>query len=267
VLLSAAAFPKRFGQRDRPGGAGGLSRPFHGRLGDRPGRRAGSSAGQPPPDTVVKENEDLRLANLQLTQELVELRRINNIRDNIGPLRDRCTPIAVVGTDSGNREALLLRSGPFSGLRDGMYVLYNQDVIGTLVSGKAGAQVRLITDPQTRVQCGFGTFRNIGGPATQPAAGGATFTRFDLPPRVLVGLGNGKMSCVTIPYADVKRVGLQENDWVILEDESWLPELKGRRVGIVTNVKVSSRMMAEIEVRPERDLLELREVMVLTKEK
>ena len=223
-----------------------------------------------PRETVFTENQALRQENLILSNELVELRRINGERWNLGALRDRCTPLAVVGSDAGERESLLLRSGTLSGLRDGMYVLHDHDIVGTLVTGTASAHVRLVTDRQSKVEAGFGTFRNVGNrPATQPSAAGATsgFTRLDLPPRVLEGNGKGAMISRTIPHSEVVRVGLQRGDWAILEDPAWHPDLKGRRLGVVTDIRVSSRMMAEIEIKPDGDLLQLREVMVLTKER
>src|SRR5918993_420829 len=46
------------------------------------------------------------------------------------------------------RDALQLQASKFSGLRDGMAVIYSGDIVGTLKQvGVAGGQVQLVTDP------------------------------------------------------------------------------------------------------------------------
>jgi hypothetical protein len=237
-----------------------------------------------PADAVYAENQELKVANARMAHELDDLRKIATEWEKVGPLRDRCTAVTVAGGDAalGTRDSLSLKGGAWSGLADGMYVLRDRDVVGRLVTGKVGAQVRLVTDPQTKVRAYFGTFRKpakvakpgatvvVGGPAGAPPADADApeFVRLNLPVKLVEGAGHGKMVCRNLPFADaVDREGLKVGDWAMIEDPDWPKDLQGWRLGVVTAVRKTNRMMAEIEVQPERNLLLLSEVMVLTKEK
>lgn len=242
---------------------------------------------QRPADTVYAENQALKAANVKMAYELDGLRQVVAEWNKVGPLKDRCTAVAVVGNDAslGVRDALSLQSGSMAGLTDGMFVLRDQNVVGRLVTGKLGAQVRLVTDPQTKVYAYFGSFRKPdksaakhktaveigpGGSAVvaEPADEDApVFVRLNLPVKLVEGAGHGTMVCRNIPYADaVDREGLKIGDWAVIEDREW-KDLQGWRLGVVTDIRKTNRMFAEIEIKPESNLLQLREVMVLTKEK
>jgi hypothetical protein len=149
-------------------------------------------------------------------------------------------------------------------------VLNEQNVVGTLVSGRIGTQVRLVTDKQSRIQARFGTFRTVEPettkPGTRPAAPESRFVYYKLDARLVEGQGGGRMICRNLAIADVRREGLKPGDWAVVDDPEW-PQLHDRRIGIVKEIRTSDHMMAEIEIRPERDLLRLREVMVMTKKK
>jgi hypothetical protein len=227
-----------------------------------------------PADDVVRENQELRLANQKLVHDLALAQRLVQERAKIDPeIRDLCTSVAVLGgTDpNGVRDALAVKSTSLSGLADGMFVLHNRDVVGRLITGRAGAQVRLVTDPQFRVKAYFVP----GNPAARPGTRQAGETvrpspgRYDLPTKLIEGAGRGRMVCRNIPFADVDRVKLSVGDWAIVDedDPEWPRELQGRRLGVVTKITKAAKMMAEIEVKPEAEVLALREVLVLTKGK
>jgi cell shape-determining protein MreC len=149
-------------------------------------------------------------------------------------------------------------------------VLYEHNVVGTLVSGRVGAQVRLVTDKQSRIRARFGSFRSIDPEnkpgTTKPSAAETRFVPYKLNEVLVEGQGNGKMVSRNLPLADVRREGLKAGDWVVASDPDW-PELNDRRIGKVQEIRTADHMMAEIEITPERDLMRLREVMVLTKKK
>lgn len=239
----------------------------------RSGAAAGQNVDPRPSEVVYQENEDLRVLNARLTQEVAELRKVRAELDTLGDLRDLCTPVAVLGNDTtAARDSLALRSTGFTGLADGMFAVVRDDVVGVLIAGKAGAHVRLITDPQSRVLARFATFRPAAGPPAegQPAGGppaGGGFTYLGLTPRLVEGAGNGLMVCRNVPFAEVEKSGLKRGDWAVVNDQDWRRELQGRRLGVVADVRKGNRLMAEIVIKPEPDLRGLREVMVLTKEK
>lgn len=216
------------------------------------------------PDQLIAENQELRLANVKLTYDLVELRKINEDRNGTGDVRELCTPVAVLGIPDYTRDTLSLQSSSIAGLQDDMYVLYNRDIVGRLVTGKAGAQVRLVTDPQSRVQAYFTSFKkaSAAGSDAKPAIG-----RLNLPSRVIEGSGRGKMICRLYSYDEVLKSGLAIGDWAVVDDPAWHKKLQGRRLGVVTGIVKAGKMMAEIQIKPESELLNLTEVMVLTKDK
>ena len=62
-------------------------------------------------------------------------------------------------------------------------------------------------------------------------------------------------------------VGLKVGDLVILSEKDWPPYLKGWVLGSITSItpRDDAPLFAQITVKPMRDLLMLREVMVVTK--
>ena len=76
----------------------------------------------------------------QLTVELLELQRINADRQLTGDLRKYCTPVPVVGNDSGRRESLALKAGSMQGIATGQPVLSRKGLVGKIDrAGPAGA--------------------------------------------------------------------------------------------------------------------------------
>src|SRR5690606_20296943 len=121
---------------------------------------SGASPDARPEAEIRLENDYLRTEIVRLTKQLEELLALNADRELLGDLRQYCTPMAVVGTDSGNRETLLLRPLLEMTLRDGLPVICPSGLVGRLdrIGGGAGAQVRLITDPGFRLEAGFRRF-------------------------------------------------------------------------------------------------------------
>src|ERR1043165_2616752 len=73
----------------------------YGRAQDEDDRRAGAD--------VRAENERLRTAMLSLSGQLEELKRINADRNQVGDLRPLCSPVKVIGSDTGTRESLVVQ--------------------------------------------------------------------------------------------------------------------------------------------------------------
>src|SRR5215208_1702649 len=128
------------------------------------GRAGGPGEDDPRPRTqIAMQNQELVQEVLRLKHELEELRRLNTDRERLGSLRPLCTPVPVIGPGLDGRDALQVQASKFSGLRDGMCVLYSGDMVGTLKQvGVAGGQVQLVTDPGCRV---FAYFRSDRAPA------------------------------------------------------------------------------------------------------
>ena len=91
-------------------------------------------------EAIRKENLELKSSVLTLSQQLSELAQRNAEREKLGLVRNLCTPVAVVGADSGTRESLSLRSSTLEGITDGLFVLYPGGVVGQIEqAGVAGA--------------------------------------------------------------------------------------------------------------------------------
>lgn len=232
--------------------------------------RAGPSVpvDQRPADQIVLENVELKQTVAKLQHDLDVFRKRDAEHAKLGDIRDLCRPVTVLGpASSGGRDVLTVRSSSLTGLADKMVVLYEQDIVGVLANvGAGGAQVRLVTDPQSRMLAKFGVFQK----PTSNAAGDGGEMRFvplAIQPMLVEGAGGGKMICRNIPWKDATDAGLVEGAWAILNDAQLPTAVQGRRLGVVRKIAKGAKMMAEIEIRPEIDLMQLKEVMVLTKDR
>jgi cell shape-determining protein MreC len=219
---------------------------------------------KPPPrdtrdfDTIVAENEELRQETARLTHALVEFRRREEEWARLGPIRDSCTLLKVVGPDTGGRESLLLPGSTFEGLRQGQFVLFSGGVAGIIERppGALGAQVRLVTDAGMKVEGYFARFSNKQYVPRQTSAA------------LFVGVGGGAMRCEKqLTMEEVKLEGVQLGDEVFVQDKDWDERLYGQRLGKVVRIEphVDAPLYADIRVEPTSNLLRLSNVMVLTK--
>lgn len=212
--------------------------------------------------TLAAENDELRQQNAGLVHELAALRRINDDREDVGKWRHACTPIKVLGADPAVRDGLLLRGSTADGLRQGQPVLYGNSVAGKIerAPGLLGAQARLVTDPGMRVGAYFGRF-------TSDKTGKPRWRRLTTSAALVEGIGNGAMRCATdLTMQEVKATGLRPGDWVVVEDIEWDERVHGRQLGRVARVapQNAAPLYADIRIEPTKNLMLLREVMVLT---
>src|SRR5687768_16665310 len=186
-----------------------------------------------------------------------------------GPVGEFTDTFKVAGNDSATRDSLALQGSSLEGLRAGMHVLYPDGVVGTIQPGRAGmagAQVRLITDIGFRVLGQLGSFRK-GGDGTGGKPG---FVPSGTPAVLVEGSGQGAMVVRQLTMEQVAEAGLKagRDQWVVLADTDWPDNLRGLQLGYVARIdpRRDAPLFAEIRIEPEKDLLKLREVMVVTKE-
>jgi cell shape-determining protein MreC len=265
--LSAFAIPRPYTNRfypqlamlfapaARPAGAiGGFI--FHRLGGDRPDDPRDVGA-------LRLENQELKATVQMLSEQLEELAQRNAEREKLGSVRELCTPIEVVGADSGTRESLSLRGSTLEGIAEGMYVLYSGGVVGQIErAGIAGAQVRLITDQDFRVRGNFGEFR-------RRADNQIEFAKLNAPAGLVEGAGQGTMVVRSLTMEQVRAGHVKPNDWVILAEPDWPLNLQGQPLGKVTKIspRPDAPLFAQISIEPQSNLSTLREVMVVTKER
>jgi len=229
--LSAFVIPERYTTKAQPQLQGlfyPVARPTRSIAAALHGRLSKPEPGDPRDTrTIAGENDQLRQELVALDQEIGELRRRLAEREKLGALGEQCTPVKVVGEDTGNREGLSLQGSTIEGLKQGQPVLFAGGVVGRLdrPPGLTGAMVRLITDKGIRVGAYFGRFE-------KDANGELTFQRIETSPPLLEGTGDGAMRCATmLTMAEVrpedpkdpkeaKRPRLEVGDWVFLEDQT-----------------------------------------------
>jgi cell shape-determining protein MreC len=207
-------------------------------------------------DLVKRENEALKNENSNLSVRVMELEKREDARQAVGDLRKLCTPFKVAGTDVGAHASLGIQGSSLQGLKDGMVAIYSGGIVGKVQrAGLAGARVQLITDAGFTVGCGFARFD------------GEKYIRLNPMDTVAEGTGKGAMQIVLLTHEVVKTEGLQPQDTVILWDSNWAPYLQGEVLGKITAIKPrrENPLWDQITVEPTRNLLRLREVLVVTK--
>ena len=224
---------------------------------------------------VMAENQQLRAEVALLTTQLDEMRRRDAELTKLGSAKDFCRIFQVIGGDAaGQRESLAIAGSSFQGLKDDQWVLYTGGLAGQIQrAGAAGAQVRLITDPASRIKIRFVRFTTTNGHVT--------FEPLGIPAVLAQGAGQNAMlvrglSLAAIGY-DAKGNPLQGaanetvregTDYAVLFDSDCPRVLQGKMIGRVTRVipRPDARLFAEIRIEPDERLAKLREVMVMTKE-
>lgn len=209
--------------------------------------------------TLSQENDALRVAVASLEGQLTALRQLNAERELVGPARALSIPAAVTGADSGSREALNLSATSRDGIRENQPVVYAGGIAGRIDSaGLTGSQVRLITDKGSRLLAGFAHYRHTGDRLE--------YTHLPLPPQIVVGDGAGTLVIRNITTKAVQDAGLQVADWATLADADWPMGLQGYRVARVTEIRpAKAALFTDVYLRPDTNLMGLREVMVMTK--
>jgi hypothetical protein len=211
-------------------------------------------------DEIRRENVELKTEFINLSALYSELQRENGERQKLGVLRDLCTPVAVVGPDAGGRESLSLAGSSLEGLREGMPVLYPGGVVGKLArAGIGGSQVMLVTDLGFRVRACFGQWHRNSDDQVE-------FVIIDTPPVLVEGSGHGTMMVRSLTVEQAKK--LSRGNWVVLEERDWPARLKHQPLGKIEQIgrRRDAPQYAEIRIEPDSNLLNLREVMVMTKE-
>jgi hypothetical protein len=263
--LSAFVIPERYTTKAQPQ-LQGLFYPVA-----KPARAIGAAISgrvSKPDPTDTRDAATLRDENAELRRELAaRLRQIEEMllregeRAKLGPLRESCTPVKVVGLDAAaSREGLMLQGSTLEGLRQGQVVLVPAQIVGRIdrPPGLAGAQVRLITDRGVRVGAYFGRLdKTTNRVESLPTS-----------PPLIEGTGDGAMRCATmLTMEEVKAVDLKAGDWVLLDDRDWDERVHYQPIGKVVRVaaQANSPLYADIRIEPMTNLRLLNEVMVLTK--
>ncbi|MGB7158278.1 MAG: hypothetical protein WBD40_09450 [Tepidisphaeraceae bacterium] len=261
-LLSAFVFPKKTsGLRAHVQGifypvakparmiASALRGPF-----DRPDDKR-------PAKDIVEENHRLREALASLTGQIDVLHAMVAEGERFGDAAKYCKRVPVMGNDPASRDSLSVQ-GPFDPSLVNQPVLYIGGLAGRFErAGLSGAQVRLVTDRGFSATGCFGAFGEDG-------QGGIAFFPKDTVLPLVEGFGKGVMMIRNLKMEDVERGTIAEGAWVVLRDRDYPPLLQQKKLGKVVSIKkrVESPLWADIEVRPEWNLMALNYVMVLTKQ-
>jgi cell shape-determining protein MreC len=142
-----------------------------------------------------------------------------------------------------------------------MPVVYGYGLVGRISrASPAGAQVRLITDVGVRVTGDFGRFVRVGDHDE--------FQKTATQVPLIEGIGKGSMIVRNLDLKEVVSVGLQEGDWAVLNDIDWPMILARMQVGRIVSIRPrpDAPLKAEIKLQPMKNLAELREVQVMTRQ-
>lgn len=210
---------------------------------------------------ITIENTQLRVANANLHAQLNRMVEREKSLARLGEVRMLCTAYSVVGGDAVNRDSLLLSGSSFGGLTEKMPVLYWGGVVGRLTNvGVGGARVLLITDIQSKLEATFSRLE------TKPDG---TVDSVLLPgePVLVEGKGKGIM-IANITEKTLKESKVQKNDAVVLNDRDWRVELHGYRIGYVESILPTRNPgFFQVTIKADQNLMELDEVMVMTKDR
>jgi hypothetical protein len=222
---------------------------FHRKYGHKP---------LPPGETVPPTDQQLAAENIDLKQQVVflnrqleDLRLVEEERKRLGKLIDYFKPVGVVGGDaSPGRESLSLMLASGVTFAANTPVMCPDGLVGRITEGR---RVRLITDPGYKITGAFGRWeKNVWNPVTTPKA-------------ACTGIGNGtiRIDNLTLKEAEV----IKPDDWVIVNDTDYPDIMQGRPLAKVETVRPipAKPLFAEIIARPRKDLLKLREVLVMRK--
>jgi len=225
------------------------------------GHVGGDAGGGPADGQLLDENAELRVMVANLRGQLDRVDQQTAEMGYLGPVRFACTRYRVVGSDSSTRDTLTIAGSSLAGVARGMPVVYPQGLVGRIErAGPAGAQVRLIGDVGFRFTGAFARWTN-------DARGRPVYTRLAVAPTLIEGIGNGTMVARGLSLEDAQKQGIVPDVWVVLDDDAWPVGLKDYHVGKVVEVgpRPDAPRFAQIVIRPSTDLMDLRDVMVMTK--
>ncbi len=176
-------------------------------------------------------------------------------------LRELVKTVKVISPDASGRDVLRL-AGTDMTLERGMAVAAEIGLVGQIQDVGVGDQssVRLVTDKGMMVVGEFIRYETDANGAVQ-------VKKLPIDPTVAEGMGRGVMKIESLKVEIVKKAQLRVGDMFVLADSgpNWPIEVHGYRIGIVSYVGESPLVhgIAEIRVRPETNLLSLREVWIV----
>lgn len=227
------------------------------------------SRDQPVLTDITDEVARLREEKRQLSRyvetlrgQLATLQRREAEAERVGEqLRELVKIVKVISPDASGRDALRL-AGTDMTLEPGQAVVAETGIVGQVRDVGVGNQssVRLITDKGFKLIGQFARFERAADETL-------VLTALPIEPTVVEGMGRGEMRVDSVKMEVAKATQLKVGDLVVLADSGpgWPIEVHGYRVGIVSHVDENPIVpgIADIRVRPEMDLLSLREVWVI----
>jgi cell shape-determining protein MreC len=212
---------------------------------------------------IRTENQQLKVEISQLEGQLQALSKIAAERRQLGSLLNYCVSAQVIGSDSDDRQALNLQQSDPPALSAGQAVVCPLGLVGRIQSAApTGAKVLLITDKGARpVSVSFGRM-------VRQDNGAYGFNRLTADRTLIYGHGDNQLVATQgLSLAAVKSADLHVGDWAVLDDSDYPLSLAGLCVGQVTAISpsITSPLYADIVLRPATNLLELQEVLVVTK--
>ena len=209
-----------------------------------------------------EEKRQLMLYTETLKGQLATLREREAQAERVGEqLRELVKTIKVISPEAGDRDVLRL-AGTDMSLESGQAVVAETGLVGQIQDTGVGNQssVRLITDK------GFKFIGEFSRPL-KDAGGNIQLVTLPIQPTVVEGMGRGEMRINSLKMEIVRKAGLRVGDTVVLADSgpTWPIEIHGYRAGIVSYVAERPDVpdIADIRLRPELNLLSLREVWVI----
>lgn len=232
------------------------------------GSLAGSFDASATSAQAAREIDRLRNEVASLGMQLERLRQLNENRDLAGPVQDFSAPFKVIGAEPRS-QMLTLNAAGSDGLREGMAVVCKDGMVGRLTAvGATGAQVQLITHPRSRV---FGVFKRIARTADGSREG---LIPVETVRPLVEGRSDGRMAVYNLHFeeasakikpGDLVLISSDEQDWSITASGQTVL-LEGQVLGVVEQVREQARsaLHAEVLIKPQVNLLQLEEVMVVT---
>jgi cell shape-determining protein MreC len=209
------------------------------------------------------EIETLKFRVLRLTTENAELNKQLKAIAKIGLSADELVPATVFSGDPGNQQVLSVHPRSTEGLTSRMPVITPEKYLaGRLeIVGIGAARVRLITDRGSAVAAEFKRYKRFDG----------DFEPMPQAPKVVQGTGDGGMvvrgmKSEEVSPPDDKQHALAVGDWLVVSDRDLPPSVQGYKLGEIEAFQTAKNaLFYNVIVRPETDLMKLREVMIVVK--